>query len=369
MTTENIPVRDYRKQNRKYIEAFDRHLQARGNSPETRRSYARPMATLVEAIGSQSVLELERFQLRQLFLEWNRRGLHPNSMRLYTNAFRAFFKFAGMAGLTTHDPSFLIEGRKLPSRLPIVLTIQQIQQLVAAARDPFDRAVPEVLYATGARVSELTNLRLEDIIWGDPSSLRIHRGKGGKDRVVMLGSYAKQAIREYQKWRPSQNGYLFEAPPRVGAVSKVPSLEVPGKSYWHGRYYLDGVQCRVSLGSTDDIPTKEEARQALEAWLKNFPTFKPKPVRPYSAFAIRAVLNRLAHRAGIPKVHPHAFRRAMATHLLQAGAGIREVQELLGHKLVTTTMRYTVLNQDDVRRVYEKAHPHAKGSDDDGTKE
>ena len=367
---ESIPVRDYRDANKELLAAYDRYLESRGGTLETRRSYARPLTKLLEAIGSQSIVEVERIQVRELFMEWEAKGLHPNSIRLYTAAFRAFYRFLNLSGVTRQNPMWLVAYRKVPARLPVVLTVADVEKLIAAAQDPFERAAAEVLYGTGVRVSELIKLRLEDIVWGDPSSLRVHDGKGGKDRVVLLGTFAADAIRDYQQWRPSKHGYVFEAPPRIGVIKLHPSANPDKGGHWRARFYLKRVQREFALGSLEDVPTKRDARAVLDRLLQDNPGYRPKPARPYNASAIRDLLDRLGRRAGIPHVHPHALRRAMATHMLQSGANLRVVQDLLGHERLTTTMRYLMLTADDMRRAYEKAHPHAKGEkDDDGKKE
>jgi len=365
----SVPIRSYAEANRELIASFDRYMQSRGNSPETRRHYIEPITRLVDAIGAQSVVNVERPAIRALFAEWERKGLNPNSIRLYTCAFRAFFRFLNLTGLTRHNPMWLVAYRKLPTRVPVVLTVEQVQKLIAVARDPFERAVVEILYGAGVRISEFTKLRLEDIAWGDPSALRVHKGKGGKDRVTLLGKHAEEAIRAYQEWRPSKHGYLFEAPPRIGVISFHPSSKATKNGSWRVRFYLNRIQREMSLGSIEEIPTKDEARAEFQRWLQNKPGYKPVPARPYHPSAIRDLLNRLAHRAGLPHVHPHALRRAMASHMLQSGGNLRVVQDLLGHERLNTTMRYTHLDIADLQRTYEKAHPHAKGESSNDEKE
>jgi site-specific recombinase XerD len=104
MNNENIPVRDYRDANKELLAAFDRYIQSRGSTLETRRAYGRPLAKLMEAIGAQNIAEVERVQIRELFMEWEVKGLHPNSTRLYTGAFRAFYRFLNLSGVTGRIP-------------------------------------------------------------------------------------------------------------------------------------------------------------------------------------------------------------------------------------------------------------------------
>jgi integrase/recombinase XerC len=340
--------------NRELVESYERYLIARGNAAPTIRAYLDGVNRLVEGLGAASVVELERDTIRQTLGQWYDKGLTANSIRLHVCALRSFFKFIRLTGLTKHDPMLLIGYRKLPTRLPVVLTVEQVERLIAAAQDPFERAVMEVLYSTGVRVSELVKLRLEDINRAT-RTIRVHKGKGGKDRVVLFGSYAEKVIREYQEWRPSTAGFLFEAPARKGVITR-------GKRSWFARLYVDRVQREISLGSVRDIPTLAEARKVFERLVAKIPGYQPVLARPYGARAIRELCQRLAHRAKLGRVHPHALRRAMASHMLQNGGNLRVVQDLLGHERLNTTMRYMWLDANHIKKVHEQFHPHEGGA-------
>jgi integrase/recombinase XerC len=340
-------MKSHARSNRELVASFERYLVARGNAAETRRRYLDSVNRMVSAIGATSVVGLDRSELRVQLGEWYKKGLAANSIRLHTCALRSFFKFVCLAGLTTHDPTLLLGHRKIPTRLSVVLTVEQVESLIAAGRDPFEKAVVEVLYSTGVRVSELVKLRLEDISWAT-RSIRVHKGKGGKDRVVLFGSYAAKAIREYQEWRPSTAGFLFEAPARHGEI-------VRRTRRWHARFYVNRVQRDISLGS---IPTHDQARKAFEQIAAKIPGYEPVAARPYGTRAICSVCCRLGHRAKLGRVHPHALRRAMASHMLQRGANLRVIQDLLGHERLNSTMRYTWLDANHIKTVHENCHPH-----------
>jgi site-specific recombinase XerD len=357
-TLSQPPVRSYAKTNRELAAAFERYMLARGNSPGTIRSYRDSVGRLLDMLGASSIAEVERDTLRGLLGKLYERGLTSSSIRLHTCALRAFFKFIRLTGLTKHDPTFSLPHRKVPGRLPRVLTIEEIEQLIAAASDPFERAVPEVLYSTGVRVSELVSLRLEDIDF-DGRVIRVHKGKGGKDRIVLFGGKAAQAMRDYLAWRPSQAGFLFEAPARNGSIFK--DCRSAKRRIWLGACYVDGKQHQISVGRVVDIPTREQARQKFDRIASKISGFRVTLARPYTTKAIGNALHRLAHRAGLGRVHPHALRRAMACHMLVAGANLREIQDLLGHAKLTTTMIYTSLTAENLRAVHAKFHP--KGDD------
>jgi site-specific recombinase XerD len=229
--------------------------------------------------------------------------------------------------------------------------VKEVETLLAACKTPLEKAVVEVMYATGVRVSELVSIRVEDITFSGPGVIRIVRGKGNKDRIVMFGSKADAAIKAYLGDR--RTGFLFEAPPRVGELKRSRWRNCS----WLGSYYDNGVQREVRLGKVQDM-SETEARQKLDQILAETPGFTPHPPKQYDRRSIRLALQRIAHRAKVPGVHPHALRRSFATHLLQGGADIRYVQELLGHATLSTTMRYTRLSISDLKGIHTRCHPH-----------
>jgi site-specific recombinase XerD len=374
MTPENAVVRSYAEANRKLVSAFCRYLVTLGRSPNTIRNYNETMQRLIEFLDSTSVIQADRAVLRDFLGSFVSRGVSAVSSHRHMGGLRAFYKFVRLAGESNYDPTFLLSHRKIPRRLPVVLSVEECERLINAARDPFERAMTEVLYSTGVRVSELISLRLDDIRWAEdesqPNSIRVHRGKGGKDRVVLFGSKAAAAIRAYQKFRRSKAGFLFEAPARVGEVFR-------SSNSWVGRFYVDRVQQtfrifpnrkrgRPAAGTIvePDRHTRSEAQREFDRLTPKVPGFVPLPPRQYTARAVRLVLTAMGHRAGLGRVHPHALRRAFASHLLQRGADLRVVQELLGHADIKATVIYLHLSAQDLKAVYDKAHPHAQEADD-----
>src|SRR5579862_756372 len=372
MTPENAVVRSYAQANRELVAAFGRYLVTLGRSPNTIRGYNETMRRLLEFLGSTSVIEADRAVLRDFLARFVSRGISAVTTHRHFVSLRAFYRFVRLAGQSNYDPTFLLSSRKIPHRLPVVLSIEECERLVNAGRDPFEQAVVEVLYSTAVRVSELVNLRLDDINWAvdetQPSSIRIHGGKGNKDRVALFGSKAAEAIRAYQKFRPSKAGFLFEAPAWKGQVVRY-------RNSWVGRFYVDKVQHTVSIFPKrqrvsifpkrrrcpgPDNHTRDEAQRQFDRLIAKIPGFVPVPQHQYSARAIRLVIKAMAHRAGLRNVHPHALRRAFASHLLQRGADLRVVQELLGHKDIKATVIYTHLTAQDMKAAYDKAHPHAQ---------
>jgi integrase/recombinase XerD len=238
-----------------------------------------------------------------------------SSLARLQSSVRGLHRFLVREGRVDTDPSGRLRPPKTPRRLPKALTIAQINQLLdaagpapgssdASAAEPSavrDRALLELLYATGARVSEIVHLDVDDTAHGD--LLRV-RGKGDKERVVPVGSYARAAV----------EAYLTRVRPGLAAKGRATP--------------------RLFLG----VRGAPLSRQS--AWL---------------------IIQAAAERAGLTAhVSPHTLRHSFATHLLQGGADVRVVQELLGHASVSTTQIYTHVSVDALRDVYATAHPRAR---------
>ncbi len=368
VSAPNAPIPSFKQANRELAEAFERYLISRGFSPPTRRAYMDSVNRYIEMLHSTSVVDAERREIRKFQGSLLQRGLSSNSLRLHTIALRGFHKFIRLSGLTKHDPTLLLSPRKLPGRIPRFLTLEEVDTLIAACETPFEKAIAEVMYSTGVRISELVSIRVEDITFSSPGVIRIIRGKGNKDRIVLFGSKADAAIKSYLGERRA--GFLFEAPANTGELIKpllsdCASHRRPNRHSWSGRYYANGVQHWVRLGKARDM-TETEARQKLDQILARTSGFTPHSARPYDKRSIRLALERIAHRSKVPGVHPHCLRRAFATHLLEGGADLRVVQELLGHVNLTTTMLYTRFSNADLKKIHTRCHPHANGDESGG---
>jgi integrase/recombinase XerD len=234
--------------------------------------------------------------------------LAPSSAARTVVAVRGFHRFALLEDLASSDPASDVRPPAPPRRLPKALDVKQVESLLAAAgegrtpKELRDRALLELLYGTGARISEAVSLDVDDVN-REAGSLRLV-GKGGKERVVPVGRYAAEAVDDYLvRARP----VLAERGPGVPAL------------------FLNSRGGRLSRQS---------------AW---------------------TVLRSAAERAHITgEVSPHTLRHSFATHLLDGGADVRVVQELLGHASVTTTQIYTLVTVDSLREVYATAHPRAR---------
>lgn len=284
--------------------AFLQYLAAeRGASPHTIRSYRADLHDCVgflERRGLGTLVDADARVVRGYLADLHDRGLARTSIARRLATLRSFFRFLMRRGRVRVNPAREVRTPSLPGRLPAHLPIDQSQALFRhppgdEEADRRDRAILEVLYATGVRVAELAGLDLEDTDLGE-GSVRV-LGKGRKERIVPLGSKAVDAVRAYLGGREGSRGPLF----------------------------------RNARGGRLTVRS------------------------------LHRIVRARARAAGLAgRVTPHTLRHTFATHLLDAGADLRLIQELLGHARLATTQRYTHVSADRLAKVYDAAHPRAK---------
>lgn len=295
------------------------HLRVeRGSSTHTVRAYERDLrryATYLESQGVDDPAAITETHVTG-FLAWLREGdaehrpLAATSAARTLVAVRGFHRFLALEGDTTQDVAAAVQPPSPPMRLPKAIPLDQVERLLAAASvgdTPAalrDRALLEVLYGLGARVSEAVGLDVDDLDL-EHRSVRV-LGKGDKERILPVGSYAADAV----------SAYLVRGRPALVAAAKT----APGPAL-----FVNQRGGRLSRQS---------------AWM---------------------IIQRAAERADLPgHLSPHTLRHSYATHLLDGGADVRVVQELLGHASVTTTQIYTMVSAQQLREVFAQAHPRAR---------
>ena len=296
--------------------SFLNHLQIeRGLAKNSIAAYRRDLEKFGKFLGQAGLDDVDPAKILSFEISLRSAGLSPASINRIESTLRSFFKHMQIEyGMS--DPTLEITPSKSVRRLPKALSINQIISIIDASfRESVpitsrDRAMLELLYSSGARVSELIGINANDINQADSDGAKITtiklRGKGSKERIVSLGSFATKAI----------DDYVTRIRPGLSAKSK--------KSV--SALFLNARGARISRQSAWQI--------VLDA----------------------------AQAAGVTDdVSPHVFRHSYATHLLDGGADIRVVQELLGHASVTTTQIYTLVTIDKVRETYSTAHPRARG--------
>jgi integrase/recombinase XerD len=308
------------------IQGYLQHLVVeRGLAANTVESYRRDLrryeASLAGAgkarLGDVTPADVAEFLATLREGDAEHEALAVSSAARAVIAVRGLHAFAAAQGLAETDPARDVAPPTPPRRLPKAITLAEVERLLAASgpgpddpsADPRmlrDRALLEFLYGTGARISEVTGLDVDELHLDADPVVRL-AGKGGKQRVVPVGSYAVRALQ----------AYLVRARPALAAASR-----------------------RISVSPAVFLNARGGRLTRQGAW---------------------GVLHAAAERARLPDVSPHTLRHSFATHMLDGGADIRVVQELLGHASVATTQVYTLITVDRLREVYASSHPRALG--------
>ncbi|MDH5466562.1 MAG: site-specific tyrosine recombinase XerD [Candidatus Aminicenantes bacterium] len=278
----------------------------KGLSSNTIQSYARDLAKLFRFLQKERIswMKADEEGLVRFIHHQSRAGLSPRSMARLISSIRSFYNFLVLDGMIKKNPAVNLSSPKTWLALPKFLTVKEVESLLGQpdeenVRGVRDKAMLELLYATGLRVSELIALRAKNVNLEDGFLLCV--GKGGKERIVPIGDSAARAVRKYleegrDKFLKESSEYLF--------------LSQRGNAF---------------------------TRQGFWKLLKGY-----------------------AKKAGlVQKISPHVLRHSFATHLLERGADLRSVQLMLGHSQITTTQVYTHVSRKRLRRVYDKYHPRA----------
>jgi integrase/recombinase XerC len=287
----------------------------RAASPHTLRAYQREIrnfaAYLLEHSGPNVEMQsIDHLQIRGYLGELYGRGLAKASVARSLAAVRSWFQWMARAGHVSSNPAALVATPKLPKHLPRVPSIEQMNHLVetaaseeVAAWPERDGVIFELLYGCGIRNAELVGLNLTDVHWA--REVILVRGKGRKQRYVPLGDAAADAIRAYL---PSR------------------TIKLAGKAN-------EALLLNLRLRGTGRLTTRSVGR----------------------------IVKQISLAKGLPaEIHPHTLRHAFGTHMLEEGADLRAIQELLGHERLSTTQRYTQLTVGQVTQVYDRTHPRAK---------
>jgi integrase/recombinase XerC len=295
------------------LEQYLRELEVGEASPHTLRSYRIDLTQFIgflqQEMGRASLTEVDPLHIRAFMAFLRKRGVSKGTVARRIAALRSFFQFLCRQGLLSWNPAKLVATPKLPKPLPSHLTVDQAFQLLTApqGQDPLtlrDRAILELFYSSGIRVGELCGLNLGDVDL-DGRLVKV-TGKGRKERIVPIGRPAAQTLETYLRARE----------------------KLSGEARAHGAQGSP-----LFLNHRGGRLTPRSVERLLEKYLR---------------------------KSGFGKaITPHGLRHSFATHLLQAGADLRVIQELLGHARLSTTQRYTHLNLDQLMEVYDKAHPKA----------
>ena len=357
------PVKSHARNNASLVQSFTSFLGAQGYSANTLRAYGRVAKDFSDFLHSTSLLEVDRRITREYLAYLYDRGCSSRTIGREVHGLKSFFNFLDLSDLLPTNPLKLLRNPKQAQKLPKCYTEQEMDCFLAAAVTPREKAIPEVLYATGCRISELCSIRSENMNLEDSKvgTIKIV-GKGNKERLLLLNRTAVKAIKKYLQGRAV--GFLFIAdgmPPQQGSV-----VWVEREQRWiaHWKVKTTGTDGKVrwlyknkTIGTREQFPTQKSAFKRFQKIVSVPNNYQPDPEKPLVPRHVRTILNAIAYRAGMGKTNPHKFRHTLATVLLNRGAGLRYVQELLGHASISTTQIYTHVAQADLQRTMEKFHP------------
>lgn len=314
-----IPAISKRTAVERATDDFLRHLRERNASKHTIKAYTGDLDVFAGYMGSRDWRTIDHVAIRGFLSHLYDKGLSKTSVARALAAVRSLFRWLAQEGVVEQNPAKLVSTPRLPRKLPRVPTIEEMNSMLdgkmpeVASFPERDRLMFELLYGCGIRNSELVGINLDDISLGNEAILI--RGKGKKERYVPFGGSALQALSIYLPWRQQllATRKRTAGKPAAGTASATPSLLVNQRG---GR-----------------LTTRSVGR----------------------------VIKRIAVAKGLsPEVHPHTLRHAFGTHMLEEGADLRAIQELLGHERLATTERYTQLSVKHVMNVYDQTHPRAK---------
>ena len=295
----------------KAIAGFVRTLRERNASPHTIKAYSNDLAQFAEYVGPQRWRDIDHVLIRGYLSHLYERGLSKTSVARALAALRSLYKWLAQEGEVQQNPAALVATPKLPKKLPRVPTVEEVNTVLDSAMPECsafaerDQVILELLYGCGIRNSELIGINLDDIRWSQ--EVVLVRGKGRKERYVPFGDSAAAAVRAY-------------LPVRQRVLSE----------------------------------SKRTTERALLINLRG---------ARLTTRSVGRIVKQIAVARGLsPDVHPHTFRHAFGTHMLEEGADLRAIQEMLGHERLSTTQRYTQLTVKHVMEVYDRTHPHAKSS-------
>jgi integrase/recombinase XerC len=292
----------------KAVTDFLRHLRERNASPHTIKAYSGDLANFSAYAGSRGWKSIDHIAIRGFLSQLYERGLGKTSVARSLAAVRSLYRWLAREGVVEQNPAKLVATPRLPKKLPRVPTIEEMNSVLegempeVAAFPERDLLMLELLYGCGIRNSELTGINLDDIRWSAEAILI--RGKGKKERYVPFGGSARNALAAYL---PARQAMLGETRKNASAL------------------LINQRGGRLTTRSVGRIIKKIAVAKGLS-----------------------------------PDVHPHTLRHAFGTHMLEEGADLRAIQELLGHERLATTQRYTQLSMKHVLHVYDQTHPRAK---------
>lgn len=340
-------------------------------SPNTCFAYRSDLIAFYRWLGDRSIPALSTQDLADYVAASRAENLTPASLARRLTSLRVFFRFLQTEGVLRRNAAALLGTQKNWDRVPPTLTPGQVERLLVEPRPETDalwirdRAILEFCYATGCRASEVVTLRLDDV-WIDRRACRCF-GKGSKERIVPLGDGAIRAFRDWVAGPRSE--LLLAAAVRLDRVERcradadfsldAPSNEPVDELCFDANSLADASDFNEK-NDRDVSPAPKRRRRRDVRPLDSPFAFVSRSGRRMRREALWELVKKYALRVGAPPtISPHALRHSFATHLLQGGADLRQVQEMLGHESIATTQIYTRVDMSRLRETHRRCHPRA----------
>jgi site-specific recombinase XerD len=434
-------ILNHQEENAGLLDNFLTNLEVSGRSQHTIVAYRHNVRDFLDFTLGVSVTEITHSEVYEWLHFLKERGSTPSTISQRLGSLRSFFDYAQTVGIVEKSPTRLIPNRRITRKLPRWISIEDMQKLLSVADNPRDHAIIEFMWATGCRISEVVNARIENIDWSE-STIKV-LCKGNKERLALFGSRCAASLRTYleefgdipgalpssgalfRRRRSEQQGSVQLQRDRAwvafyretvklpdGTVKRVlrskrlgviraperrrykPDMRVQvaaalrrkGRS-WPDIYNvifpdveLDHLRLMRLRGAVyrfwsapkkgplkpfNHIGSLKDAKAATRKLLAEIRLRSPDKLahplpskRPIRARSVSRLLRRLGVKAGLGHVHPHMLRHSFATHLLEGGADLRVIQELLGHASLSATQIYTHCSTTHLRASLQKAHPN-----------
>jgi site-specific recombinase XerD len=330
---------------------FKEWLRVLRYSKTAQESYIRGVSKFCVYIESKPLPAVTHHDVRSFLVDITRRDTSVQCANRFLGGLRCFFDFLYLGGVVDTVAPRFIRGRRYRGPLPKVVSERDIKRLVSAASTPRNKAVVELMYATGCRASEIVAMRVEQIDFRRCTV--IVRGKGS-ERRVFFGAPAKRALKAYLGER--RKGIVFQSDNlrQRGCVTR-------SWRQWNGywRDYTEGadlVRTRVKYLGPSRLP-RAEALKRFKVLVPDVNRGQGLRRRPICNEVIYRIFRFASHRAGLGRITSHQMRHSFATHLLDHGANARQIQVLLGHSSLNTTQAYTHVSIENLAAAYRKFHP------------
>jgi site-specific recombinase XerD len=339
--------------NHKVAKRYEQWMIVQHYSVGTNYIYKQTIRLFLQFLAGKSIVAVTHLDIRRFLLHLSENGVSLISARKHLLSLRKFYDFLNLGGLVSYVPPRLVSVRETPRKIPLHLSEVEIRRLISATETSRETALVEFFYATGCRMSEVRNLRVQDVDVKARNS-RV-TGKYGKTRIVLLTVSAANALERYIGGR--KIGYVFQQdyPRQTGHLAN-------SRGFWVARWrdysnVTPGYKfTRKCLGNASMV-SRERATTKFRELIEGVNLACPKRNTPLTSTTVGNILRKIARRAGIMRATAHMYRHSFATHLYENGADLMAIQTLLGHVRIETTVNYARSSAFKLIETFDRCHP------------